>query len=117
MLYYIQRTICSNGSGFIQVRQNLMANNNSNSNSGCIDLTDEDDAKPQQRQQANPPALVALNARARQQIVQTQPVQRQLITTQQTIRNAAAASQARKLPVLGNFKWKIFQIENLSNIL
>lgn len=71
------------------------------SNSGCIDLTDEDDAKPQQRQQANPPALVALNAR--RQIVQSQPVQRQLIATQQTIRNAAA-SQSRKLPVLGKFK-------------
>lgn len=90
-------------SGFIQVRQNLMANNSS-----CIDLTDEDDPKPQQRQQANPPALVALNARNRQQIVQTQPVQRQLVTTQQTIRNAAAAAQNRKLPVLGRFK-EIFQ--------
>lgn len=85
-------------SGFIQVRQNLMANNSS-----CIDLTDEDDPKPQQRQQVNPPALVALN-RNRQQIVQTQPVQRQLVATQQTIRNAAAAAQNRKLPVLGRFK-------------
>lgn len=72
------------------------------SNSGCIDLTDEDDAKPQQRPQANPPALVALNAR--RQIVQTQPVQRQLVATQQTIRNAAVASQNRKLPVLGKFR-------------
>ncbi|XP_055311497.1 activating transcription factor 7-interacting protein 1 isoform X2 [Sitodiplosis mosellana] len=82
-------------SGFIQVRQNLMANN-----SGCIDLTDEDDPKPQQRQQGNPPALVALNSRGRQQIVHTQPVQRQLVATQQTIRNAAVVAQSRKLPVL-----------------
>lgn len=83
-------------SGFIQVRQNLMANNSS-----CIDLTDEEDPKPQARQQANPPALVALNARSRQQIVQTVPVQRQLVATQQTIRNAAVAAQTRKLPIIG----------------
>lgn len=65
-----------------------------------IDLTDEDDARPQRNAQNNPPALVALNMRNRKQIVQ-QPVQRQLGTTQQTIRNAAIISQNRKLPVVG----------------
>lgn len=86
-------------SGFIQVRQNLMANAGS---SNTIDLTDEDDPKPVQRAQPNPPALVSLNVQKRQQMMsQAQPVQRQLINTQQTIRNITMA-QARKLPVVGN---------------
>ncbi|XP_031622615.1 activating transcription factor 7-interacting protein 1 [Contarinia nasturtii] len=78
-------------SGYIQVRQNLMA-----ANSNTIDLTDEDDAKPQPKrvqQQVNPPALVALNIRNRP-VVQQQQAPRQLVTTQQTIRNASLAAQA-----------------------
>lgn len=84
------------------------------SNSNTIDLTDEDDAKPQTRvQQGNPPALVALNMRRSQpQVVQSQQV-RQLVTTQQTIRNAAIAAQNRKLPVIGKFK--LFFVDNLKN--
>lgn len=87
-------------SGYIQVRQNLMS-----SNSNTIDLTDEDDARPQRGNAQNgPPSLVALNVR-RPQLVQTQQQpsqQRQLVTAQQTIRNAAAlVTQARKLPVIG----------------
>lgn len=88
-------------SGFIQVRQNLMS-----SNSNTIDLTDEDDARPQRGNPQNgPPSLVALNVRRPQQIVQTQQQpsqQRQMLTSQQTIRNAAAlVTQTRKLPIMG----------------
>lgn len=82
-------------SGFIQVRQNLMAKGNAST----IDLTDEDDPKPQRIAQGNPPALVAL--RNRQQAAQSIPVQRQLLATQQHIRNAALATQNRKLPMIG----------------
>lgn len=82
-------------SGYIQVRQNLMASSNANT----IDLTDEDDPKPQRIAQNSPPALVAL--RNRQQTVQTLPIQRQLLATQQHIRNAALATQNRKLPTTG----------------
>lgn len=59
-------------SGFIQVRQNLMAPNNSNT----IDLTDEDDPKPKVQ---NAPTLVALNNRNRSQIVSQPQIQRQQI--------------------------------------
>lgn len=88
-------------SGYIQVRQNLMS-----SNSSTIDLTDEDDGRPQRGNAQNgPPSLVALNVRRTQQLVQTQqqaPQQRQMITAQQTIRNAAAlVTQPRKLPIMG----------------
>lgn len=75
------------------------------SNSNTIDLTDEDDARPQRANAQNgPPSLVALNVRRPQQIVQTQQQQqpsqqRQMLTAQQTIRNAAALV-TRKLPVL-----------------
>lgn len=72
------------------------------SNSSTIDLTDEDDSKPQRNAQNSPPALVALNMRNRQPIVQTTPVQRQLVQTQHTIRNAAIIAQNRKLPVQRN---------------
>lgn len=89
-------------SGFIQVRQNLMATNSS-PNSNTIDLTDEDDSKPQRNAQNSPPALVALNIRGRQQIVQTQGAPRQLIATQQSIRNATIIAQARKLPLAGKY--------------
>lgn len=79
------------------------------SNSNTIDLTDEDDARPHRGNAQNgPPSLVALNVRRPQQIVQTQQQQqpsqqRQLLTAQQTIRNAAAlaVTQTRKLPVIG----------------
>lgn len=77
------------------------------SNSNTIDLTDEDDARPQRGNAQNgPPSLVALNVRRPQQIVQTQQPQpsqqRQLLTAQQTIRNAAAlVTQTRKLPIMG----------------
>lgn len=77
------------------------------SNSNTIDLTDEDDSRPQRGNAQNgPPGLVALNVRRTQQIVQTQqpPQQRQMITAQQTIRNAAAlVTQTRKLPVICKF--------------
>lgn len=89
-------------SGYIQVRQNLMS-----TNSSTIDLTDEDEARPQRGNAPNgPPALVALNVRRPQQLVSVQqqqpPQQRQLITAQQTIRNTAAlVTQTRKLPIIG----------------
>lgn len=74
-------------------------------NSNTIDLTDEDDARPQRGNAQNgPPSLVALNVRRPQQLVQAQqpPQQRQMMTAQQTIRNAAAlVTQARKLPIIG----------------
>lgn len=81
-----------------------MSSNSGNSNT--IDLTDEDDGRPQRGiAQNGPPSLVALNVRRPQQIVQTQQPpsqQRQLITAQQTIRNTAAlVTQTRKLPVAG----------------
>lgn len=90
-------------SGYIQVRQNLMSGNSS-----TIDLTDEDEARPQRMNSQNgPPSLVALNYRRPQQIVQTSQQQqqqtsqqRQLVTAQQTIRNAAALV-TRKLPIIG----------------
>lgn len=78
------------------------------SNSSTIDLTDEDDARPQRANAQNgPPSLVALNVRRPQQLVQTQqqqqqPQQRQLLTATQTIRSTAAlGTQQRKLPVIG----------------
>lgn len=77
-----------------------------NAGTNTIDLTDEDDLKPQQKLQANPPALVSLNVQRRQQMVsQTQPVQRQLVNTQQTIRNITVA-QNRKLPIMGDLKFE-----------
>lgn len=81
-----------------------------NTSANTIDLTDEDDPKPVQRAQANPPALVSLNVQKRQQMLsQAQPVQRQLVNTQQTIRNITMA-QARKLPLIGNVTQNLFII-------
>lgn len=77
-------------SGFIQVRQNLLANN-----ANTIDLTDEDDPKPKILAQNNPPALVALNMRNRQNLV-SQALQRgQLATTTTTTTPRATPAQAR----------------------
>lgn len=79
-------------SGFIQVRQNLLANN-----ANTIDLTDEDDPKPKPIAQNNPPALVALNMRNRQQLV-TQALQRgQLATTTATRATPAQARMQRQI--------------------
>lgn len=84
------------------MRQNLIASNST------IDLTDEDDPRPQRSAQNNPPALVALNVKNRAQLVQTQtpPVQRHVVTTQQPMRAAQVVTTTRKLAVLG----KIFEI-------
>lgn len=78
-------------SGFIQVRQNLMASNST------IDLTDEDDAKPQRNAQNNPPALVALNMRNK--LMQAGGSVRHIVTTQQPMR--AQITPTRKLPAIG----------------
>lgn len=85
-------------SGFIQVRQNLMA-----TNSSTIDLTDEDDAPKQRNLPVNPPALVALNVRNRPQtVVQTPAVaqRQQIAATHQTIRNPAVANATRKVSMI-----------------
>lgn len=89
---------------------NSSSNSNPSSNSNTIDLTDEDDAKPQRTTQINPPALVALNMRGRQQIVpqqqqqqQQQTVQRHVVTAQQPLRSAQVVTQTRKLPVISMY--------------
>lgn len=76
-------------------------------NSNTIDLTDEDDPRPQRQLTNNPPALVSINVRSRQLLqaqgqaqTQQQTVQRQLVTTQQIIR-PAAATQTKKVAVIG----------------
>lgn len=84
-------------SGFIQVRQNLMA-----ANSSTIDLTDEDDVpKARGSQVVNPPALVALNAKSPQRMIQTRPAQPQhiqgvtRIIKKQLVRPAGAATSTQ----------------------
>lgn len=92
-------------SGFIQVRQNLMANT-SNTSSNTIDLTDEDDAPKTRNTVNNPPALVALNAARNRSaavtaIVQTQQAgtRPQVLAPQPQLRNASATN-VRKYPVI-----------------
>lgn len=82
------------------MRQNLTSGNGGNT----IDLTDEDDPKPQRSAQNNPPALVALNVtRGRTQIVQAHTtVQRHVVTTQQPMRSQIVGP-SRKLATLGMF--------------
>lgn len=81
------------------MRQNLTSGNGGNT----IDLTDEDDPKPQRSAQNNPPALVALNVRGRTQIMQAQTtVQRHVVTTQQPMRSQIVGP-SRKLATLGMF--------------
>lgn len=105
--YFFSINFCS---GFIQVRQNLMA-----ASSNTIDLTEEDEARPQRSPQNNPPALVALNMRGRTQVIQTQQtVQRHVVTTQQPLR-AQAFAQPRKLPAIGKRRNRLQFAQSLLN--
>lgn len=93
-------------SGFIQVRQNLMAST-SNTSTNTIDLTDEDDVPKTRNMVNNPPALVSLNAARNRSaitatIVQTQQkgARPQALAPQPQVRSASATS-VRKFPVIG----------------
>lgn len=99
-------------SGFIQVRQNLMANtsNTSNTSSNTIDLTDEDDAPKTRNVVNNPPALVALNATRNRStptstMAQTQQIvaRPQVLAPQPQLRSASATT-VRKYPVIRKLK-------------
>lgn len=92
-------------SGFIQVRQNLMANT-SNTSTSTIDLTDEDDVPKTRNVVNNPPALVALNAARNRSTAVTAMVQTpqmgtrpQALTPQPQLRSALATN-VRKYPVI-----------------
>lgn len=92
-------------SGFIQVRQNLMASTG-NTSSNTIDLTDEDDVPKTRNMVNNPPALVALYAarnRSRTTATTAQPQQigsrPQVLAPQPQLRSASATN-VRKYPVI-----------------
>lgn len=94
-------------SGFIQVRQNLMASP-SNTTTSTIDLTDEDDVPKTRNMVNNPPALVSLNAARNRSaitatIVQSQQIgaRPQVLAPQPQVRSASSATSVRKFPVIG----------------